>query len=224
MITKEQLVSLGVNQAMADKYYKPLVDSMVSGNINTPERIKYFIPQLLHESGNFRYNKELASGKDYEGRKDLGNTQKGDGVRYKGRGLIQITGRYNYGRLSKDLGVDFINKPELLETPEYATKSAVWYWNSRKISDIADKPDSFKQTIYRTNKDKTKSVVRADANKLDWVTYKINGGFNGLADRLAKFSKIKDFIFENKGTIASIGFFFWILLGVVVFIIYRKNK
>ena len=72
---------------------------------------------MIHESGSFRYTKEIASGKAYEWRKDLGNVQAGDGVRFKGRGLIQLTGRANYALASNALGVDFVSRPELIEQP-----------------------------------------------------------------------------------------------------------
>ena len=111
-------------------YYMPLYE------INTDERIAAFIAQIGHESGQLRYSEEIASGKAYEGRKDLGNTQVGDGVKFKGRGLIQITGRSNYEKISKDLGEDFISNPELLATPKYAVQSACWYWNYKKLNDL----------------------------------------------------------------------------------------
>ena len=95
-----------------------------------------FIAQIGHESGQLKYSEEIASGKAYEGRKDLGNTQQGDGVKFKGRGLIQITGRFNYIQLSKDLGEDFIKNPELLSTPKYAVQSACWFWNKNKLNDL----------------------------------------------------------------------------------------
>ncbi len=84
-----------------------------------------------------KYVKELASGSDYEGRKNLGNTQPGDGVRFKGIGLIQITGRANYEKASKALGQDFINHPELLEQPEWAVKSACWWWSNAGLNQVA---------------------------------------------------------------------------------------
>lgn len=118
-----------------------------------------FIAQIIHESGSFRYVKELASGEAYEGRKDLGNIYPGDGVKYKGRGLIQITGRSNYTQISNAFGVDFVNNPELLEQPEWAVKSACWWWDSRNLNQYADKED-FRR-----------------------ITKIINGGYNGWDHR-----------------------------------------
>lgn len=118
------------------KYIEWLNYFMLKYDIDTDKRIAAFIAQIGHESGQLRYSEELASGSAYEGRKDLGNTQKGDGKRFKGRGLIQITGRYNYALISKDLGEDFISNPELLSTPKYAVQSACWFWNKNKLNDL----------------------------------------------------------------------------------------
>jgi putative chitinase len=85
----------------ADKYYDSLMDAMRSGGINTCKRVAAFVAQTAHESGNYQFMEELASGKAYEGRRDLGNTRPGDGVKYKGRGAIQVTGRVNYEAISK---------------------------------------------------------------------------------------------------------------------------
>src|SRR6478736_7421705 len=79
-----------------DRFCEPINSTLPKYLINTPTRIAAFLAQIAHESGQFRYVKELASGEAYEGRKDLGNTQPGDGKKFKGRGLIQITGRNNY--------------------------------------------------------------------------------------------------------------------------------
>lgn len=135
--------------------------------INTPLRQSHFLAQVMHESGGFRYFEEIASGKAYEGRKDIGNIQPGDGVKYKGRGVIQITGRTNYTQLSKDFGVDFINQPDLLETPRYGVLSAGWFWDSRNLNYWADRDD------------------------IETITKRINGGLNGYDDRLMWYNKIK---------------------------------
>jgi putative chitinase len=118
------------------KYIEWLNYFMPIYKIDTEKRVAAFIAQIGHESGYLRYSEEIASGKAYEGRRDLGNIYAGDGVKYKGRGLIQITGRYNYAQLSKDLGEDFIKNPELLSTPKYAVQSACWYWNHKKLNNL----------------------------------------------------------------------------------------
>jgi putative chitinase len=123
-------------EANRQKYIEWLNYFMPKYGIDSDKEVAAFIAQIGHESGQLRYVEELASGSAYEGRKDLGNTQAGDGVRFKGRGLIQITGRFNYTQLSKDLGEDFIKHPELLSTPKYAVQSACWFWNKNKLNDL----------------------------------------------------------------------------------------
>ena len=118
-----------------------------------------FLAQCAHESAKFTTTKEFADGSQYEGRKDLGNVKPGDGVRYKGRGFLQITGRANYTQASKDLGLDLVNHPELAERPDVAIKVSLWYWKARVQPKI-------------TNFTNTKAVTK-----------KINGGVNGLQDR-----------------------------------------
>lgn len=118
-----------------------------------------FLGQCAHESAKFTATKEFSSGQQYEGRADLGNTQPGDGVKYKGRGFIMITGRANYTAAGKALGIDLVNHPELAERPDVATKVSLWYWNKYvkpRISNFAN----------------TKQVTK-----------KVNGGVNGLQDR-----------------------------------------
>lgn len=135
--------------------------------VNTTMRMAHFLAQIAHESGELVYKRELASGMKYEGRKDLGNTSKGDGPRYKGRGFIQITGRHNYELISADFGVDFVKHPELLESDEWAVASAFWFWNRNHLNTFADKDD----------------VVT--------VTKRINGGTNHLDERKAYLEKAK---------------------------------
>ncbi|MDE5986843.1 MAG: hypothetical protein K2H16_06125 [Prevotella sp.] len=127
--------------------------------ITTALRMAHYLAQIAHESGELRYTKELASGAEYEGRKDLGNTSKGDGVRYKGRGLIQLTGKANYKAYAEHCGFDVVAKPELLEQPLGAVRSSMWYWKTHDLNALADGDD-----------------VKA-------VTKRINGGYNGLAAR-----------------------------------------
>lgn len=146
-------------------FFTPLVAAMNEFEINTPARQAAFLAQVGHESGQLRYVRELADGIGYEGRKDLGNTQAGDGPRYKGRGLIQITGRANYAACGKALGLDLIAHPELLEQPVSACRSAAWFWQTHGLNVLADQGmDGFGS-----------------------ITRRINGGTNGMADRLALF-------------------------------------
>lgn len=134
--------------------------TMLEFDITTPLRQAHFLAQLGHESDRFNAMEEYASGEDYEGRDDLGNTEPGDGVRFKGRGLIQITGRTNYGECGQALGVDLISNPKRLADPDLACRSAGWYWSTRQLNGDADRDD-----------------VRT-------VTRVINGGYNGLDDRM----------------------------------------
>lgn len=148
--------------------YAPLLEAaMHEFDINTPARQASFLSQVGHESGQLRYVRELASGAAYEGRKDLGNNQPGDGERYRGRGLIQITGRDNYIAAMMALNIDVVEHPELLETPILACRSAAWFWKSHGLNELADAGDQVK------------------------VTRRINGGTNGLADRLALYEVAK---------------------------------
>ena len=118
-----------------------------------------FMGQCAHESAKFTTTKEFADGSQYEGRKDLGNIYRGDGVKYKGRGFIQITGRANYTQAAKELGIDLVNHPELAEKPDIAIKVSIWYWKSKVRPRIS-------------NFNNTKAVTKT-----------VNGGLNGLAAR-----------------------------------------
>ena len=167
----EVLYVMPLAQKRVDKFLPYINQYAAQYGVTTTLRMAHFLAQIAHESGQLQYVRELASGAAYEGRKDLGNTVKGDGVRYKGRGLIQITGRTNYKAVSKALGVDFIANPEKLEEPEYAVASAFWYWQSHGLNALADKDDSIA------------------------VTRRINGGTNGLDDRLRYLGRAK-FVFR----------------------------
>lgn len=133
-------------------------------------RFAHFIAQLAHESGNFRYMEEIASGTAYEGRKDLGNTEKGDGTRYKGRGPIQLTGRANYRKYGRALGIDFESHPELVSVPSIGLLVACKYWTNNGLNELADRDDTFT------------------------ITLRINGGSNGIKDRKAKLAMIKEWM------------------------------
>jgi putative chitinase len=135
--------------------------------INTPLRIANFLGQTCEESAGFRTTEEFASGQEYEGRKDLGNTEPGDGPRYKGRGLLQLTGRANYREYGKALGLDIENNPALAAQPAISLKIACEYWKLRNINAACDQDDILT------------------------VTRKVNGGLNGLNDRRAFTSKAK---------------------------------
>lgn len=152
-------------KSRVQEFLEPLNAAMREFHINTPVRQAAFLAQIAHESGELRYVEEIASGIAYEHRKDLGNTQPGDGMKFKGRGLIQITGRNNYLECGKALGVDLITNPELLEINDLACRSAAWFWASHGLNDLADKGD------------------------FERITKRINGGYNGLKERQAYYVK-----------------------------------
>lgn len=180
---KEAACASTTNACKFEPYINEACDRF---EINTPIRRLCFLAQVGHESGSLFFTEELASGTAYEGRKNLGNIKRGDGVRFKGRGLIQITGRANYKSVGDALGIDLITKPEALsgknagkctnEQLKNAAMSAAWFWNSRKLNTIADTID-IKKPI--------DSGANLEAFKL--LTRKINGGFNGLPDRLNRY-------------------------------------
>lgn len=160
--------AMNIPLARAEKWADALTAAMAGGQINTRLRIAAFLAQIGHESGSLVYVKELGGPSyfaKYDGRKDLGNTQPGDGAKFCGRGLIQVTGRANYAKASAALFGDdrLLRKPDLLEVPDWAAKSAVWFWTSRNLNALADQ-DRFTD-----------------------ITKAINGGTNGLEDRKARY-------------------------------------
>jgi putative chitinase len=144
--------------------------AMEEFEINTIPRIQMFLAQIGHESAELRYTLEIATGEVYEGRKDLGNTVAGYGKKYKGRGLIQITGYFNYKNLEDALQIPCVDYPELLETPTNACRSAAWFWKTHSCNELADNEDFL------------------------GVTKKINGGVNGLHERMAYFNRAKEVV------------------------------
>lgn len=152
--------------------------------IDTVQEIRHFIAQVAHESDSFNALAEYASGQLYEGRKDLGNTLPGDGVRFKGRGLIQVTGRSIYIELGKKAGnsAKFIEQPSLLETPYWATWSACVYWDSRDLNTFANMIDETEIPVKRLNK---------SLSPLEYITWRINGGVNGLDQRKRFYQRAK---------------------------------
>jgi predicted chitinase len=152
LVTPEQLEAVAprITADEAEAYAPALSAAMWEARILTPRQRAAFIAQLAMESDSFKALEEYASGAAYEGRKDLGNTQSGDGVRYKGRGFIQLTGRYNYRKAGQALGVDFEGRPELAAVPANAARVAGWYWTDRKINEPAEAGD-FPETTRRIN-------------------------------------------------------------------------
>ena len=171
-LTASQLsLATGSRIDLATKWLPFLVAAMDEFDINTPARQSMFLSQIGHESGSLRYSSEIwgpsEAQKRYEGRVDLGNIETGDGSRFRGRGLLQITGRGNYTETGKALGVDLLSDPELLGLPELAARSAAWWWMAHGLNGIADTGDNLK------------------------ATQRINGGTNGLTDRMARYEAAK---------------------------------
>jgi putative chitinase len=160
-MTPQELIRIFPFASSKVSVYAPLLTvAMAAYEIDTPRRQAAFLAQVGHESGQLKYTEELADGHAYDGRADLGNTQPGDGPRYKGRGLIQITGRANYERCGRGLGIDLLDKPDVLALPENAVRSAAWYWKENDLN------------------------LFADSDRFGSLTKRINGGFNGLDDRI----------------------------------------
>lgn len=141
------------------KFLDPLNRTLEEFELTPLPRLRSFLAQIGHESGQLRYVEEIASGSAYEGRRDLGNTSPGDGVKYKGRGLIQLTGKRNYALCGLALDLPLLEKPELLQLPENACRSAGWFVKNNNLYALMD-GGLFKE-----------------------LTRRINGGLNGLADR-----------------------------------------
>jgi len=144
--------------ARADVFAPILATVMASHQIDTPVRMAAFLAQVGHESGQLLFVRELwgptAAQQHYEGRADLGNTQPGDGKRFLGRGLIQITGRKNYAACGAALGLDLLTHPELLESPSHAAASAAWFWLQHNLNRYADHGDFLGLSIAINGKNK----------------------------------------------------------------------
>jgi len=188
-----QLLALGIEE----KWFEPLQETFEKYQINTPKRQACFIGQCMHESGGFKFLKEnlnysakalmatwpsrfpdadtaekyarqpeMIANKVYSGR--MGNTEDGDGAKYIGRGLIQLTGKDNYRAFGEAIGEDLVSTPQLVEEPRYAALSAGWFWNKRGLNALADVMD------------------------VETMSKRINGGTIGMADRIAKINKVLD--------------------------------
>lgn len=164
--------AIGCGQDLAEQYAPHLADACELHDIKGPVRMAAFLAQIAHESGALRHTSELwgptPAQARYEGRKDLGNTHLGDGFLYRGRGLIQITGRANYAGTAQRLGIDLLASPELLEQPRWAALSAADWWAAHGCNALAD------------------------AGDFTALTRRINGGTNGLEDRLQRWARAKE--------------------------------
>jgi putative chitinase len=190
-----QLLALGIE----GKWLEPLLETFEKYEINTSKRQACFIGQVMHESGGFKHlvenlnysakglvstwpsrfptleyaeefarNPEKIANKVYSGR--MGNTEEGDGAKYIGRGLIQLTGKENYANCGLGLGVDLLGNPDWLSDPKYAALSAGWFWNKKNLNQYAD------------------------INDIETMTKRINGGTIGLEDRKAKITMVSKYL------------------------------
>ncbi len=177
-VTKQQLLQMLPNAGpKAGVFVSALNTAMSRHQINTPKRIAAFLAQVGHESAQLRHVRELGSDL-YLSKYDtgalairLGNTPEadGDGQRYRGRGLLQISGRGNYRQCSLALFGDerLLQQPDLLEQPQWAAESAAWFWEQQGLNALAD------------------------ADRFNSITRKINGGLNGLEDRLQLWARAR---------------------------------
>ena len=196
-MTNEQLTALGIDpkwldplNSTFDKYELNTPTRQAafigqcqheSGNFKTLEENLHYSAKGLMATWHSRFpdeatadkyanNPEMIANKVYGGRADLGNTEDGDGWRFHGRGVIQLTGRANYKTCGDAIGVDLINAPELLLEPQNAVLSAGWFWNKRGLNSLADNQD------------------------WETMTKRINGGTLGLDDRINKIHKAMDIL------------------------------
>ena len=146
-ITAQQLLQILPNAGAKAGVFVPVLNTAMGRfQIVGSRRVAAFIAQIGHESGQLVYVREIwgptPTQAKYEGRKDLGNTVPGDGFKFRGRGLIQITGRANYAACGEALALDLINQPELLEQPKNACLSAAWFWAVNGLNTLADAGDN----------------------------------------------------------------------------------
>lgn len=158
-------------QETVSSWYWVLIGRMVQDDINTPTRAAAFFAQIGWECGEFRFLEEKTDGRYLELRSDLGNTNPGDGFKYRGRGIIQLTGRANYRYFGNKLGVDLEAEPELATDLFIASAVACAYWNEHGLSELAD---------------------QNTRNAFAEITRRINGGYTHLEQRLSMWIKAQE--------------------------------
>jgi len=173
-LTLQQLEAIAIYapSARCATYLDMINATLEKYSIDTPLRTCHFLAQIIHESGSFQYTRELASGADYEWRSDLGNTEPGDGPKFKGRGFIQLTGRANYAAYGAAISQDLINNPDLVAT-DYPADVAGWFWDTHHLNALADQ------------------------DGLTPITKVINGGMNGYNERLFWLGKAKNVLMKS---------------------------
>lgn len=175
MDSKTLAVCLGADPSKAADWLDDIQFAMQVYDITTPVRQAAFLAQTGHETGGLKWIEELWGPTDSQKRYEppselatqLGNTQPGDGKKYRGRGLIQITGRANYDAVGRALCLDCTNNPDLLILPEWASESSAWWWQQHGLNELAD------------------------ASNFEKITRVINGGLNGYDDRIRRWNIAK---------------------------------
>lgn len=172
MITPARLLGIApsANRALIEALAPALARELPAANITTPLRVAHFLAQAAHETDGFRTLTEYGDIHyflRYENRSDLGNLHPGDGARYHGRGIFQLTGRYNYRTIGAKLGIDLEAHPELAADPEISVQIACLYWNDRNLSPLADQ------------------------DNIEAITKRINGGSLGLQSRRIYLARAK---------------------------------
>lgn len=172
MNAQQLAVATGATLGRAAAWLVPIGAAIQEFDILTPERQAAFLAQVGHETMGLLYPREIwgptKAQLGYEGRADLGNTQPGDGAKYRGRGLLQITGRANYAKAGEALHLDLIGHPEILEERDMAALAGAWFWQAHGLNALADQ------------------------GAFDRITLKINGGQNGATERRALWAKAKE--------------------------------
>ena len=173
LITEAQLLRIYPNASQRAGVFVPALNrAMQRYKIDSPVRQAAFLAQIGHESGQLKWVREIwgptPAQQKYEGRKALGNSEPGDGRRFLGRGLLQVTGRENYRKTGAALGIPLLDKPELLELPEWASASAAWWWANHGLNELAD------------------------LGEFEQITRRINGGLNGQEERLELWARAKE--------------------------------
>lgn len=185
-LNESDYLKIGVKNSA--RYIYDLNIGLTKFEINTVPRLIAFFMNILHESGSMRFMEEQSSGKQYENNKGLGNIAKGDGERYKGRGLGQVTGRLNYTAFNHwakghGITVDFVANPEKLSEPQYAVLSAFWFWEVNNLSRLADNGDyRGVASVWNTGRVNSKKINGWHDRELQrmkiesWITGLLSGG------------------------------------------------
>jgi predicted chitinase len=167
-IVSEKQTESFFGRQITDTQLQDLNSCLVLYKITTTPRLRHFLSQIAHESGGLQYMQEIASGKDYEGREDLGNVNPGDGPKYKGAGVIQLTGRANYQAFSKAIADPKVMDGVAYVASKYPFTSAGFWWSNNNMNALCDRGASVEE-----------------------VTLRVNGGYNGLDDRKSYFDKAR---------------------------------